>query len=315
MKNYTLKTKYETNFFEEGRKYTLKYEVYQTDLNEFLEDWKKEYELSDEELEEEDFVDFGEKFVIDIKVAIYKGKKKIIVIELSNFDFRALKEYTSSVLGSLDEFSADYYKMLAILRDDGFDYENDPLNQPSLYYIKDYTIEDNTDRELVIDLFKTVLYECETLEFLTSNDCVNILYAYFLNIPERSQGKYLYQPTLEEQMGMILGEKIRGAAVARAFGNNDKADEMESELVFDDLETGLKEVVMSDRQKEYYINQTLDHNYEKLYPDEAFDSEELEFMKRIGFYRIKGTQLMIQRGIPFLRCGSLDDEDELQDIE
>lgn len=288
---YIMKKQYKEDCSLDGIDFTFEVCEYEADLDGYLNDWKKEFRLTDDDMFEQDFTSLAELFVQHIIITVIKDSKKIGEVSMFYINIEEMACWTSSILNSLNDMSADLFRMMAILYDNGYDYEDDPINQPTIYYIEDMRFE-TSDTSLIP---KTVFDE---ITYRWGNG--DTLYAYFLNVSDENYEKYKHKPTMEEQMAMIIGEKERNAVLAMMFGKADEITEASNELVFDDMQTGLKQVVMSDKQKEYYIKQFYDLDYEKSYPDEAFDSKELELMDRLGFGRIKNTQLMTYE---FTDCG------------
>ena len=141
----------------------------------------------------------------------------------------------------------ELYEVAAILHDNGFDYEEDEMSQPRLFYVTD--IKFNTDNwiEKLAVIQSARGYAIAKCDY--NDEIERHIITYFLNLSDDNYEKYKHKPTMEEQMAMIIGEKERNAVLAMMFGKADEITEASNELVFDDMQTGLKQVVMSDKQK------------------------------------------------------------------
>lgn len=259
------------------------------DLNTYLDDLRIENGLDDDDILDEDLTDLIELFIDSAIITVTEDDETIGTVEIQYINTLEISNWCYSFLETMDNYG-ELYEVAAILRDNGFDYEEDEMSQPRLFYVTD--IKFNTDNwiEKLAVIQSARGYAIAKCDY--NDEIERHIITYFLNLSDDNYEKYKHKPTMEEQMAMIIGEKQRMARTESMFGNKNKAEKIESELVFEaDGKTSM--VVMSEKQEEYYANKFLDRDYEKSYPDAAFDSEELELMESGGYERIGNTQLMV----------------------
>lgn len=259
------------------------------DLNTYLDDLRIENGLDDDDILDEDLTDLIELFIDSAIITVTEDDETIGTVEIQYINTLEISNWCYSFLETMDNYG-ELYEVAAILRDNGFDYEEDEMSQPRLFYVTDIKFDTDNWIEKLAVIQSARGYAIAKCDY--NDEIERHIITYFLNLSDDNYEKYKHKPTMEEQMAMIIGEKQRMARTESVFGNKNKAEKIESELVFEaDGKTSM--VVMSEKQKEYYANKFLDRDYEKSYPDAAFDSEELELMESSGYERIGNTQLMV----------------------